>query len=92
MQCLKNDLECKEIESIPYAYVVGSFLYAQICIRSDINFAVEMLNWYQRNFELDHWKAVKKSSSVFTWHQGLNTHVQKVQPPWGGRLLRFKFC
>ena len=31
MQCPGNDLERKEMESIPYALVVGSLMYIQTC-------------------------------------------------------------
>ena len=53
-QCPKNDEEHKEIESIPYASIVGSLIYVQTYTRSDINFAVRMLGRYQSNPERDH--------------------------------------
>jgi len=46
MQCLKNDLERKQMENIPYAFVVGSLMYVQTCTRPDISFAVDMLGRY----------------------------------------------
>ena len=45
---------------IPYASVVGSLIYAQVCTRLDIAFTVGMLGRYQSNPGVDHWKAVKK--------------------------------
>ena len=60
MQCPQNDLERKQMEAILYAFVVGSLMYAQICTRPDISFAVGMLGRYQSNPGLDHWKAAKK--------------------------------
>jgi len=39
MQCLNNDLEWKHMENIPYAFVVGSLMYAQTCMRPYISFA-----------------------------------------------------
>ena len=60
MQCPKNDLEHKEMENIPYAYVVGSLMYLPTCTRSDISFAVGMVGRYQSNPSIDHWKAAKK--------------------------------
>ena len=60
MQCPKNDLERKVMDSIPYASVVGSLMYAQTCTRPDISFAVGMLGRYQSNPGMDHWKAAKK--------------------------------
>ena len=43
-------------------------MYAQTCIRPDINFAVGMLGRYQSNPEMDHWKAAKK---VMRYLQGI---------------------
>ena len=37
-QCPKNDLELKQMQKIPYASVVGSLMYAQVCTRADIAF------------------------------------------------------
>ncbi|KAA0051161.1 Retrovirus-related Pol polyprotein from transposon TNT 1-94 [Cucumis melo var. makuwa] len=48
------------METIPYASIVGSLLYAQTCTRPDISFAVGMLGRYQSNLGMDHWKAAKK--------------------------------
>ncbi|XP_068475219.1 secreted RxLR effector protein 161-like [Phaseolus vulgaris] len=45
---------------IPYASVVGSIMYAQVCTRPDIAYIAGMLGRYQSNPSLDHWKAAKK--------------------------------
>jgi Reverse transcriptase (RNA-dependent DNA polymerase) len=34
-QCLKIELEKSEIQQIPYASLIGSLMYAQVCTRSD---------------------------------------------------------
>ena len=60
MQCPKNDMERKQMESIPYTSVVGSLMYLQTCTRPDISFAVGMLGRYQSNPGIDYWKAAKK--------------------------------
>ena len=59
-QCPKSDLEREQMKNIPYASTVGSLMYAQVCIRPDIAFAVGILGRYQSNPGLDHWKAAKK--------------------------------
>ncbi|RVW30939.1 Retrovirus-related Pol polyprotein from transposon TNT 1-94 [Vitis vinifera] len=59
-QCPKNDLEREQMKNIPYASAVGSLMYAQVCTRPDIAFAVGMLGRYQSNPGIDHWKAAKK--------------------------------
>jgi len=48
------------MESISYASVVGSLMYIQICTRPNISFVVRMLNRYQSNSIMDHWKVVEK--------------------------------
>ena len=59
-QCLKNDLKREQMKNISYASTVGSLMYAQVCIRPDIAFAVGMLGRYQSNPGKNHWKAAKK--------------------------------
>ena len=59
-QCPKNDIERKQMKNIPYAYAIGSLMYAQVCTRPDIAFVVGMLGRYQSNSGIDHWKAAKK--------------------------------
>ena len=72
MQCPKNELECKEMERILYASVVGSLNYVQTCTRPDISFAVGMLGRYQSNPGMDHWKAAKK---VLRYLQGTKEYM-----------------
>ena len=72
LQCPKNDLEQKAMESIPYASLVGSLMYAQTCTRPDISFAVGMLGRYQNNPGIDHWKAGKK---VLRYLQGTKNYM-----------------
>ncbi|RVW72884.1 Retrovirus-related Pol polyprotein from transposon TNT 1-94 [Vitis vinifera] len=59
-QCPKNDLKREQMKNIPYASAVGSLMYAQVCTRPDIAFAVGMLGRYQSNLGKDHWKVAKK--------------------------------
>jgi len=60
------------MENIPYAFIVGSLMYAQTCTRPYISFAVGMLGRYQSNPGLDHWKAAKK---VLRYLQGIKNHM-----------------
>ena len=45
----KNELEKESIKNILYALVVRSLMYAQVCTRPDIAFAVGVLGRYQSN-------------------------------------------
>ncbi|XP_040374625.1 secreted RxLR effector protein 161-like [Rosa chinensis] len=53
-------LEVESMKNVPYARVVGSLMYAQICTRPDISFAVNMLSRFQSNAGHEHWIAGKK--------------------------------
>ncbi|KAL0541214.1 hypothetical protein IC582_021255 [Cucumis melo] len=72
MQCPKNELERNQMETIPYASIVGSLLYAQTCTRPDISFTVGMLGRYQSNPGMDHWKVAKK---VLRYLQGTKDYM-----------------
>jgi len=71
-QCPKNDFEREQMKNIPYALVVGSLVYAQVCTRLDIAFAVGMLGRYQSNPGIDHWRAAKK---VMGYLQGTKDYM-----------------
>ena len=59
-QCPKKDFEREQMKNIPYASIVGSMMYVQVCTRPDIAFVVSMLGKYQSNPGMDHWGAAKK--------------------------------
>ncbi|KAL0349400.1 UNVERIFIED_CONTAM: Retrovirus-related Pol polyprotein from transposon TNT 1-94 [Sesamum angustifolium] len=59
-QSPQNSLEENQMKNIPYAPIVGSLMYVQVCTRPDIAFAVGMLGKYQSNPGIEHWKAAKK--------------------------------
>ena len=47
------------MKDIPYASAVGSLMYAMLCTRPDICFAVGMISKYQSNPGPEHWTDVK---------------------------------
>ena len=53
-KCPKNDFEREHMKNIPYASVVRNQMYAQVCTRPDIAFAVGVLGRYQSNLGIDH--------------------------------------
>ncbi|KAL4271284.1 hypothetical protein GQ457_13G018370 [Hibiscus cannabinus] len=71
-QCPKNEFERKQMKNIPYASVVGSLMFAQVCTRPDITFAVRMLGRYQSNLGINHWRATKK---VLRYLKGTREHM-----------------
>ena len=71
-QCPKNDFKNEQMKNIPYASVVGSIMYVQVCTRPDIDFVVSMLGRYQSNPGMDHWRATKK---VLRYLQGTKEYM-----------------
>jgi hypothetical protein len=59
-QCPRNKIEKDAMKDKPYASLVGSLMYAQVCTRPDIAFAVGILGRYQINPGPEHWVAGKK--------------------------------
>lgn len=58
-QCPKTPEEIESMKTVPYASAVGSLMYAMLCTRPDICFAVGMVSRFQSNPGLEHWTAVK---------------------------------
>ena len=47
------------MRQVPYAFAVGSFMYAMLCTRPDICYSVGMVSQYQSNPGPKHWQAKK---------------------------------
>ncbi|XP_057497372.1 uncharacterized protein LOC130782092, partial [Actinidia eriantha] len=47
------------MKAVPYASVVGSLMYAMLCTRSDIRFAVGIVSRYQSSSGREQWTAIK---------------------------------
>jgi len=58
-QCPKTPQQEEDMRRYPYASAVGSLMYAMLCTRPDICYAVGVVSRYQSNPGLDHWVAVK---------------------------------
>ena len=52
--CPKDPKEKKKISKVPYASVVGSLIYAMMCIRLDICYVVGLVSRYQSNHGQKH--------------------------------------
>uniref|UniRef100_A0A2N9IKJ5 Integrase catalytic domain-containing protein n=1 Tax=Fagus sylvatica TaxID=28930 RepID=A0A2N9IKJ5_FAGSY len=68
----RDRFQGNRMKNIPYASAVGSLMYAQVCTRPDIAFAVGMLGRYQSDPGLDHWRAAKK---VMRYLQGTKDYM-----------------
>ena len=60
LQCPKNELERSQMKDVPYASAVGSLMYAQVCTRPDLAFAISVLGRFLSNPGMHHWTAAKK--------------------------------
>ncbi|XP_070018025.1 secreted RxLR effector protein 161-like [Nicotiana sylvestris] len=47
------------MKAVPYASVVGCFMYAMLYTRPDICFAIGMVSRFQSNLGREHWTVVK---------------------------------
>jgi hypothetical protein len=57
--CPKSQDERKKMAQIPYASAVGSIMYAMICTRPDVSYALSICSRYQADPGEKHWMAVK---------------------------------
>ena len=55
----KTPEDMMEMAKVPYASAIGSLMYAMLCTRPDIAYAVSMTSRFQSNPGLEHWVVVK---------------------------------
>ncbi|RDX85463.1 hypothetical protein CR513_33349, partial [Mucuna pruriens] len=65
-QCPNDDLERNEMQKNPYASVVGSLMYAQVCTRPNIAFMVGVLGRYLSDLECNIGRQSNISSCTLT--------------------------
>lgn len=58
-QCPKTPQEEEDMRQISYASTVESLMYAMLCTRPDICYAVGVVSRFQSNPGIEHWVAVK---------------------------------
>ncbi|KAG8501645.1 hypothetical protein CXB51_004727 [Gossypium anomalum] len=55
----QSDDEIKYMSHVPYSSAVGSLMYAMVCSRPDLSYAVSAVSRYIANPGKEHWKAVQ---------------------------------
>ena len=77
-QCPMTSDERNRMSKIPYASAIGSIMYAMICTRPDVSYALSMTSRYRSDPGESHWTAVKnilkylrKSKDAFLVYGGL---------------------
>ena len=51
--------ERTHMSMIPYASAIGSIMYAMLCTRPDVSYALSVMRIYQLDSGMGHWDAVK---------------------------------
>ncbi|CAL8993085.1 unnamed protein product [Prunus brigantina] len=74
-QSPKTEQEKLEMQDKPYASLVGSLMYAQVCTRPDLAFSISVLGRFQSNPGQAHWIASKK---VLRRSSGLDNCQTKI--------------
>ncbi|KAK8593626.1 hypothetical protein V6N12_045702 [Hibiscus sabdariffa] len=75
--CPSMPQESERMSQIPYASAIGSIIYAMICTRPDLSYALSMTSRYQAILGEGHWIAVKnilkylrRTKDVFLVYRG----------------------
>ena len=58
-QCPTTREQKDKMIGIPYASAIGSIMYAMLCTRPDVSYALSMTSRFQNDPGWDHWTAVK---------------------------------
>ena len=57
--CPTSEEDIESMSHVPYSSAVGSLMYAMVCTRPDLAYAVSVVSRYMHNPGKDHWEAVK---------------------------------
>jgi ATP-binding cassette subfamily B (MDR/TAP) protein 1 len=71
LQCPSSEDDIKYMSRVPHFSVVGSLMYAMVCSRPDLSYAMSLVSRYMANPGKEHWKAVSGFSGTFAAHQKL---------------------
>ena len=59
LQCPSSDKDIEYMSRVPYSSAVGSLMYAMVCSRPDLSYAMSLVSRYMANPGKEHWKAVQ---------------------------------
>ena len=54
-----TDEDFEYMSRVPYSSVVGSLMYAMVCSRPDLSFAMSLVSRFMANPGKEHWKVVQ---------------------------------
>jgi Reverse transcriptase (RNA-dependent DNA polymerase) len=52
--CPSTNAEIETMKKIPYASTIGSIMYAMICTRPNVSYALSVISWHQANPGITH--------------------------------------
>ena len=58
-QCPSTDQDIEYMSRVPYSSGVGSLMYAMVCSRPDLSYAMSLVSRYMSNPSKEHWRAVQ---------------------------------
>jgi hypothetical protein len=58
-QCPLEPNEQERLGGVRYASAIGSIMYAMLCTRPDVSYALSVMSRYQSNYGEAHWTIVK---------------------------------
>ena len=64
---------------VPYVSAVGSLMYAMVCTRPDLAYAVNTISQFMSNSEKQHWEAVKWVLRYLQGTAGLGLVFQRLK-------------
>ena len=70
--CPKTQDEKEKMACVPYANAVGSLMYAMMCTRPNICYAIGLVSRFQSNPGLAHWKVAKR---ILRYLKGIANYV-----------------
>ncbi|KAK1681900.1 hypothetical protein QYE76_042748 [Lolium multiflorum] len=59
LQCPSTDEDIEYMSRVPYSSAVGSLMYAMVCSRPDLSYAMSLVSRYLADPGKEHWKAVQ---------------------------------
>jgi hypothetical protein len=62
--CPSTKIELETMKKISYALAIGSIMYAMICTRPDVSYALSVTSRHQPNPGIVHWTAIKNYPKV----------------------------
>jgi hypothetical protein len=70
-QCASSDEDIEYMSKVSYCSVLGSLMYAMVCSRPDLSYAMSIVCKYMSNPRKEHWRAVQW---IFRFLRGTTDH------------------